>query len=277
MIKSNISRRGLRRLLALTIALQAFLWSAVTARAGQDVFHIFNSAIEEGHWNAELVTGFQSGFPSHRDDDHHGNVRAASELGLTTYPTHFWMTKVALEFERESGGNFEPVAITSKNVISFDAFTPHNVNAGWFTALTGALSDEGTNAVEFGPVMTLSSGPASLTLNPFLEKTFGHNEEPGIAFVYAYRATYSLSERFSIGMEGYGEIENIGSGPPGSGQVHRIGPVLYFGTVHGLGHEPDHDKHSTAHGGWHAEVGLLFGLTASTPDEAIKFNTGLDF
>ncbi len=257
--------------------------SAVAARAGHDVFHIFTPAIEEGHWGVELVTGYQSGFPGHTDDDHHhGNVRAASELGLHAYPTHFWMTKVAVEFEREVGGEAEPVAIASKNLFSLERWTPDFMDAGWFTAVSGGLADDATNAIEFGPVITLSSGRAALTLNPFLEKTFGENREEGIGVVYGYRATYSFTETFSIGIEGYGQIENIGDGPASSEQVHRIGPVVYIGAVHGLGHEPHHERHgstaqTSSHGDWHAEVGVLFGLTQATPDTAVKLNVGLDF
>lgn len=253
------------------------------AQAGHDVFHIFTPAIEQGRWGLEIVNGGQWRFPDHADDHHHGDVRAATELGVHAYPTHFWMTKIAVEFEREVGGSVEPVAIASKNVLSLRQWTPEFLNVGWFTAVSGALSDEATNAIEFGPVATLSAGRAALTINPFLEQTFGQNREEGIAFVYAVRATYSLSESFSIGVEGYGQIEDIGSGPPISEQVHRIGPVIYFGAVHGLGHEPQHGErhghasHAAEGGDWHAEIGLLFGLTDGTPDQALKLNVGLDF
>lgn len=260
------------------------LYHTHVARAGHDVFHIFTPAIEEGRWGLEVVNAGQRGFPAHSDDEHHGDVRAASELGLHAYPAHFWMTKIAVEFEREAGGSIEPVAVASKNVLNLGQWTPEFLDVGWFTAVSGTLSDEATNAIEFGPVATLSVGRATLTINPFMEQTFGQNREDGIAFVYAYRATYSLSESFSIGVEGYGQIEDIGSGPPGREQVHRVGPVIYIGALHGLGHEPQH--HHENHGEearasgtdhWHAEVGLLFGLTESTPDQALKLNLGLDF
>jgi hypothetical protein len=36
---------------------------------------------------------------------------------------------------------------------------------------------------------------------------------------------------------------------------------------------------SQEHGGmhWHAELGLLLGLTTATPDAALKLNIGVDF
>lgn len=270
------------------LAAQACLWPTDRADAGHEIFHIFTPMIERGHWGLELNNGFQSGFPDQRDEPNDADVRSASELGLHADLTDFWMTKVALDFEREVGGDYELAAVASENVFRMDKWTPRSIDVGWFTSLSAAVSSEGTNSIEFGPVVTLTSGAMALALNPFFEKTFGQNREEGLAFVYAYRATYSFSDLFSIGVEGYGEIEDIENAPPTSDQVHRMGPVLYFGTVHGMdNHSHDHEGHGSElvnlheleldHAEWYAEIGVLFGLTDNTSDAALKLNAGLHF
>jgi hypothetical protein len=267
------------------IAVQIIIWPADRA-AAHEVFHIFTPVINKGHWGVELNNGFQSGFPYHADKPGHADVRAASELGLQAGVTDYWMMKVALEFEREVGGNNEVAALVSENVFRLDKWAPRSFDVAWFTSLAAAISTEATNAVELGPVVSFSAGPITLAVNPFFEKTFGQNREEGIAFVYAYRATYSFNDLLSIGIEGYGEVEDIGNAPQTSEQMHRMGPVLYFGTMHGLqndlhnqeGHGSGFDSlHGPDYVDWHAEIGVLFGLTETTLDTALKLNAGVDF
>ena len=62
---------------------------------------------------------------------------------------------------------------------------------------------------------------ASLTLNPYFEKSFGKNQEEGIEFNYQWHAKASVNERLALGIEGYGAIPNIGDGNPCAGaQAH---------------------------------------------------------
>lgn len=273
------------------------------ARAGHDVFHIFTPAVEAGHVGFELLSTLQEveahgAAAEEEDGDEHGHAmpRTAHEAAVHTGVTSFWMSKLAFTFSREDGERYRADAIASENVFRFTPQRGGPLDLGWFTAVSAGLNGDATNAFEFGPILTLASGPLALTLNPFLEKTFGRKREDGIAFTYGWRATYAFSETFAIGVEGYGEVENIGDAPPVSEQVHRIGPVLYLGHMHGAvhgGHSgqshhqggASHGAHEHAdeaghpsHGGdLHAEIGLLFGLTQETPDVALKFNIGADF
>jgi hypothetical protein len=269
--------------LPTTCALLALAIAGGADRAmSHEIFHVFTGVIEAGHWGAELNSAFQS----RPEVSEEPALRAASELGIHVDVTDRWMTKLALDFERPSGSGYELAAIASENVVRLDKWSPRLLDVAWFTALSVAVADDATNAVEFGPVLTLTQGPYALVVNPFFEKTFGQNREEGTAFVYAVRGTYALAEQLSIGIEAYGEIENIADPPRGSEQVHRIGPVLYLGEVHGLSHAHDHAAH--AHGdhahtdhqpqaAWYAEVGVLFGLTEATPDATLKLNAGFHY
>ncbi len=216
--------------------------------------------------------------------------RVALELGVHAGVTEFWMAKLALSADQEDGGEFALTGIGFENVFRFSREARGPLDFAWFTAVGAGLDSGATNAVEFGPIVSVSSGSVSLVLNPFFEKTFGENREDGIAFTYAGRLTYELASQLNVGIEAYGEVENLGNAPHVRDQVHRIGPVLYLGTLHGAhssshghsahshvsdGHDHKHAKHG--HSEWHAEIGFLFGLTQATPDAALKLNVGLEF
>ncbi|MEQ1719413.1 MAG: hypothetical protein ABL907_26050 [Hyphomicrobium sp.] len=283
---------------ALAVSLLA---ASAPVEAGHAVFHIFAPGVEAGAWGAEALSTFQSGFPdddgaSHaHEDGGHAPLAAAHEFAIHGGLTDFWMAKVALAAEREDGGDYALSSVALENVFRLpNARSTGAFDAAWFTALSAGVDSGATNAIEFGPVLSLASGPVTLTLNPFLEKTFGHNREDGIAFTYGWRATYEIAERLSIGLEGYGEIENVANAPAARDQIHRFGPVIYLGHVHGGARSHAHGDHvaetGTGHGAqslpeaqdtpgsdWHAEIGILFGMTHATPDTAVKLNIGTDF
>lgn len=269
--------RARQAVLSLSSAIFATL-CATPALAGHHIFHVFTPAVDAGSWGAEALNAFHIGLP---DDAGHTPIRAAHELAIHTGVTEFWMTKLALGLERPSGDSYELTSIASENVVRFSK-DPHGpLDAAWFTALEAGIAPDATNAVVFGPVISYAQGPLAVMLNPFFEKTFGRNREVGIALTYGWRATYQISEAFSLGVEGYGAIEDLGNAAPVSAQVHRIGPVLYLGHVHGNPegiHGTEHADHTAAHQPeWHGEIGVLFGLTDATPDAAIKLNIGADF
>lgn len=288
---------------ASLVAAAACLITPQPAGAGHNVFHIFTPHVEAGHWGAEALSAFHMGLPRHAVDegedeaehdahdehDAHASPRAAVELGLHTGVTDLWMAKLALVAEHAAGGDLELTGIEFANVFRFAREASGPLDLAWFTALDFGLDAGASNAVVFGPIFSFSSGPLALVLNPFLEKSFGENREEGIAFAYAARLTYEIGAKLHVGLEAYGEVENLGHAPAVRDQIHRIGPVVYLGTLHGAhAHSAAHDAHRAhlaqhqARGGhdpgeWYAEVGLLLGLTEATPDAALKFNLGLDF
>ena len=115
----------------------------------------------------------------------------------------------------------------------------------------------------FGVVPTLKSEKIAFTSNLFLEKTFGQNREEGIAFAYGWQVKYEIREGLGVGIEGFGVIDNLGNAPRWSGQEHRVGPVVY--TQLELGNDVKVG----------IDLGLLYGLTPTTADLALKLNFNL--
>ncbi|MEZ5815942.1 MAG: hypothetical protein R3D44_02540 [Hyphomicrobiaceae bacterium] len=284
---SQLARRAAR--VTAPLSMVGFLATSPVA-AGHDVFHIFSPTVEAGHWDVEALSAFAFKRPVPEVGEH-AAPRAAAELGVHAGVTDFWMAKLALGAEREEGGSLALTAVALENVFRFTRTARGPVDFAWFTAVGAGLGSESTNAVEFGPIVSYAAGPTSLVLNPFFEKTFGKNHEEGIAFTYAWRLAHQIARQLSVGLEGYGEIENIGNAPDVQHQVHRIGPVLYLGSLHGAQSSPhghgasastvgghDHNAHAgQGLGEWRAEIGVLFGLTEATPGTALKLNVGLEF
>lgn len=302
--KHHIPRFGIALLLANMAA-------SGSASAGHDVFHIFAPVMEAGHQGFEVLSTFQTSPASHAagleggdDLDHeHGAPRAAHEVAYHVSLSEYWMTKVALSLARDPGDDYRATALASENVFRLRRSSAGPLDFAWYTSLSAGLDSGQTNAIEFGPIVSVAAGPITLVVNPFFEKTFGRNREDGIAFTYAWRLAHSFSEQFAVGIEGHGEIPDIAHAPPGAEQVHRVGPVIYLGHLHGSAHgigsaSAAHHAHdegvdkATSHGSHahgnigeaghrdpllHAELGVLFGLTDATPDVALKLNVGLDF
>ena len=178
------------------------------AHAGHDVFHIFTPLVEPGEIGTEALSTIQTDLPSQDE-----GVRAVHEVAIHAGITDFWMAKLALGLEKPLHEAYGVNAIALENVFRLPGSSFGRFDAGWFTGFSAAVDGDATNAVEFGPVITVDAGPVALAFNPFFEKTFGQNREDGIAFSYGWRATYGLAENLSIGLEGYGEIENIADSP----------------------------------------------------------------
>ncbi|MEQ1711795.1 MAG: transporter [Hyphomicrobium sp.] len=133
----------------------------------------------------------------------------------------------------------------------------------WFTSIQLSTDELSTNSLLFGPVIKLSSGKASLTLNPYFEDTFGRNRASGIASIYAWQGKYELNESVAIGIEGFGKIESLGDAPVWNEQDHRFGPGVFYSW-------DGDDKRKFG-----LDAGVLVGLTDAAPDVTFKLNFGI--
>jgi hypothetical protein len=126
-----------------------------------------------------------------------------------------------------------------------------------------------------------------LTLNPLFVAQVGDNREhSGLGFEYGWRGEYKVAHSWGVGVEMFGEIEQLGHSGPFDDQNHSIGPTLFYNpggrddNVGGLGNFDDDDDDEIA-GEPEMEfvfnVGLQFGLTDATSDTALKFQGAMEF
>ena len=160
---------------------------------------------------------------------------------------------------------------------------------GWglaFAAGYGFSTRSGeADEIEFGPLIEFASGPLLLTINTYLAGQVGDNvETDGLGFEYGWRAEYEVAQHWGVGVEMFGEVEDLSHSGPWEAQEHSIGPTIFWKP----GDDDDDDE-----GGLELDdedmvagppemelsfnVGVQFGLTDETSDSALKFQGSLEF
>ena len=150
---------------------------------------------------------------------------------------------------------------------------------GYGFATRGGEADE----LEFGPIMELASGKFLLTTNTFFSSQVGeHRETDGLGFEYGWRGQYDFAKHWGVGVEMFGEIEDLSNAGSFNDQTHSIGPTLFYNPGEGEDEESENgdDDDKVAEGPEmeiSLNVGVQFGLTDATSDTAVKFQGGLAF
>ncbi len=127
------------------------------------------------------------------------------------------------------------------------------------------------------------SGPFRTTANLFVTGQAGEAvETDGAGFEYALQSKRDLGGRWGLGVEAFGEIEDLAN--PGSfeDQEHYVGPMLYFGDNKDddeTGGDHDDESGAVERQGpkLSLSAGVLFGLTDITSDVAYRLNAFLEF
>jgi hypothetical protein len=139
--------------------------------------------------------------------------------------------------------------------------------------------------IEFAPLVELASGNLLLTINPIFVSQVGHNRETdGLGFEYGWRGEYDFAKHWGVGVEMFGEIEDLSNAGSFDDQNHSIGPTLFYNPGEEddeSGENGDDDDEDRVAEGPEMEislnVGVQFGLTDATSDTAVKFQGGLAF
>ena len=130
-----------------------------------------------------------------------------------------------------------------------------------------ALQDHSPDEILFGPLAKVVKGRDSATINTFFIGQLGDEAEiDSLELKVNWRLKHELGETFALGVEGYGEIEDLVHAGTFDEQKHRIGPVAYFEFG---GHE--------AKPKWEFAAGALFGISEATSDITFKFDAEVKF
>ena len=238
----------------------AVLSAGGASTASAQTFDVKDTEVKQG---LEFGTSntFQSGLP--RDG---GANRSAHDKSLDYGVTERWRLSAVAKFERPEDANMRFSALGAESLYVFkplDDKKTTDIGIGFFLAVQAGTQHEAQNNVNFGPIISFKADKLSINANPFFEKTFGRNKVEGVALTYAWNAKYELTKAVSIGVEGFGVVENIGRGTPLDEQDHRIGPAIFTEVELAKDYSISPD------------LAVLFGLTRGTPDVAIKFNVGI--
>ncbi len=164
--------------------------------------------VEKGQRKLESVHIIQNGF----NGGLAGSTREVHSGAFTQGITDIWQVKGFVAFDRLDHQGYEAVAGVVENTFAIlDAKKSGGLGLAWFTGIAVSLIDRETNALIYGPILRLGAGPTSLVLNPFLETTFGRNEE-GTALLYAWQLKHEARKGLFLGLEGYGRHPGITGG-----------------------------------------------------------------
>jgi len=163
---------------------------------------------------------------------------------------------------------------------------------GYSQAINHGEQVEGNpNEFAFGPIVEVAKGPFLLTLNPLFTKQIGtFADQEGLGFDYGWRGEYDFAKHWGVGVEMFGEVEDLANAGPFNSQVHSIGPTLFYkfggeeneakGGGDDEGEAKAHDREKASERpavSYSMNVGVQFGLTDATSDTALKFQGSLSF
>jgi len=184
----------------------------------------------------------------------------AHEVRLSFSPTSFWKIEPGIVIQNPRGGSGRVSEAGAENIFVLKPMGKDGLSLGWFTEIEAATAHDSTNTVTYGPMIVMRQDKATFLLNPFLENTFGQNNEHGAAIDYRWYAKYEVQDHLALGVEGFGFVPGLGASGSTGPQEHRIGPSLFWDFDMVKGHPVE------------AQLGVLFGLTDATPDVAIRLD-----
>jgi hypothetical protein len=226
-------------------------------------FEVKGPEITKGEWELLTNHAFQSGFSSNGD-----RVRHSFELLAGYAITDYFKPAVKLGFDRPIGGDTHLSTAGIEAQLYFGKLSPA-IAIGWFTALDMRARSDETNTLTFGPLIKFGDDVLSLTLNPFLERTFGPNREQGFTLTYAVALKTAVREGLALGIEAYGALPEVTDLPESHLHEHRIGPVIY------IDHDVTSALASTRPTKLSLEIGAFVGLSDAAPDWTGKLKAAL--
>jgi hypothetical protein len=292
--------RGAQRL-ALTAAISALAASGLTilsTKVALAEFEIQESGVEKGEVELEYRGAVHWGFPKAErgeaddeegalEEEEEGPLRQSHDLELQYGITERWMFSTTLSADEPLDEDFDLSSVELE--LQYEIVQREGNGLGLaFTGGYGFATRSGeADEIEFGPIVELASGKFLLTLNPFFSAQVGDNRQTdGLGFDYGWRAEYDFAKHWGVGAEMFGEIEDLSNAGSFDDQNHSIGPTLFYNPgkddddENGNGGGDDDDKRKVAgppEMEFSFNVGVQFGLTDVTSDEALKFQASLAF
>jgi len=279
----------------------------VLSFAGSDVARAqFKVIPPEIHTEFDYNGVYTTGRPSPPADvKRHGH-----ELEVWLGVTGQWAVGATATPEQRRGedGRFDAFKFSEIEVQQKLVILPiegHGTGVTFYSAygqtVAGGLTGENEKELKFGPIIKAERSAFMAQTNVFLVRLFDLEErafEDGALEIerepshwtlnYRWQVTYQQSARWAFGLEGFGEIVDIGNHIPGGGPSrHRLGPVIYLTTgkdghsnaptlKDGDPHRHDHDN-GDGDQGLQLAFGVLFGLNDETSDATLKWRLGFEF
>ena len=286
-------------LMAAVSALAAFGLTVGTTKPALAEFEIQESQVEKGEVEIEYRGAVHWGFPGAEreeaeaeeggalEEEEEGEfLRQSHDIELQWSVTDRWMFSTALSADEPLDSDFDLSSVELELQYELIEREGNGLGLAFLGAYGFATRSGEADEIEFGPIVELASGKALLTTNTFFTSQVGDNRETdGLGFEYGWRAQYGLAKKWGVGVEMFGEIEDLSHAGSFDDQQHSIGPTLFFNP--GGDDDDDDDENGNGNGNhkvagpakteFSMNVGVQFGLTDLTSDTALKFQGTLEF
>jgi hypothetical protein len=275
------------RYLALTSAVSALATAGLaigTIKPAYAEFQIQEATVEKGETEFEYRGAYHWGVPEATDNNENANDLVQShEFELQYSPTNWWLMQLTLGTEQPLHEDFNVSDVEIETEFALIKRKGDGIGLslqGGYEKSTVGEAD----SIGFGPIVELASGNLLITLNPlFTDQVGSHRDTDSLGFEYGWRAEYDFATHWGVGVEMFGEIEDLSNAGTFNQQDHSLGPTLFWSPTNkqeDVGDAAGGDDDEAKAGGRPEmevsfNVGVQFGLTDATSDGALKFQGSL--
>jgi hypothetical protein len=278
--------------LAFTVAVSAIATAGLTLAGTKPVlaeFEIQEAGIEKGEVELEYRGAYHWGLPQ-AEEDEEVPLRQSHDFEIQMGITDWWMISTTLGTIVPEGSSWLAEGVELETQFQLLKRHGNGIALSFATGYGWAAQPDTANEVEFGPIMEFAAGKFLLTTNTFFSRQMGEfAETDGLGFEYGWRGEYDFAKHWGLGVEMFGEIEDLSNPGSFNDQNHSIGPTLFWKPGSGdedeeagdVGEGDDDNAKGNAPKSPSAEfsmnIGYQFGLTDATSDGALKFQAELAF
>ena len=278
--------------LAFTVAVSAIATAGLTLAGTKPVlaeFEIQEAGIEKGEVELEYRGAHHWGLPQVEEDEK-VPLRQSHDFEMQMGITDWWMISTTLGTTVPAGFNWQIDSVELETQFQLIKRHGNGIALSFATGYGWATRPDTANEVEFGPIMEFAAGKFLLTTNTFFSRQMGEfAETDGLGFEYGWRGEYDFAKHWGLGVEMFGEIEDLSNPGSFNDQNHSIGPTLFWKPGGGdedeeagdVGQGDDDNAKGNAPEPPSTEfsmnIGYQFGLTDVTSDGALKFQAELAF
>ena len=192
------------------------------------------------------------------DNNSDVNNARTLKLGAGYGFSNIWFSELYAEYEKPADGTDYKVQFYEWENL-FRLTEPGRYWADWGIILeySHATDEVDKDAYKIMPIVQKRFSKTMTTLNLGFERNPTENGTNSLQFSYGWQYLWLGNPAYQFALEGYGQVGEVTHWAPKSQQTHQIGPALVGKFKSG----PD--------SGWEYRMGLYFGLTSATPNEAL--------
>jgi hypothetical protein len=292
---------GIRRLLFLAaISASGLSWLVLVPERAFAEFEIQETQVEKGEVELEYRGATHWGFPNaereEAEEEEEGGeangaleeeeegefLRQSHDFEFQWGITDRWMFSTALSADEPLDDDLDMSSVELELQYEVIEREGNGLGLAFIGAYGFATRGGEADEFEFAPFVELASGPLLLTLNPIFTGQVGDNAETdNLGFEYGWRAEYDFARHWGVGVEMFGEIEDLSNAGSFDDQAHSIGPTFFYnpGGEEEEGEENGEEEEVAGRPEmeFSLNVPVQFGLTDITSDTALKFQGSLAF